>query len=278
MRSVHEVLETPRRGNQNIAALAEFHDLLRDGSTAIHHTRAKHGAIAESSSFVEDLSGKLTGRSNDQDEWLRADTVSLRVEPSSIGTRSREALGLAHELRQHWDQEGRGLAGPYITPVCQRLESGRARRHRKQQSEPTSLSTGDDVATRQNSRDAVCLDGRGVCVSAKLDVVHHDWVQASLRELYHTSSLIQPHVCRKLPTLLMGVTFSSESMVTGILVILEVECQLAARRTSGGRPWINLTHRHACQHERRCRLQRAGLLAQGWEGQRRQSPHPIRIG
>jgi hypothetical protein len=48
----------------------------------------------------------------------------------------------------------------------------------------TSLSSCDDIAVLENSRDGVGLDRGGVGIAAEVNVVDHCWVKTSSMELY----------------------------------------------------------------------------------------------
>lgn len=47
----------------------------------------------------------------------------------------------------------------------------------------TSLSSCDDIARLENSRDSVCLNRCWVGITTEIDVVDHDWMKSSGMEL-----------------------------------------------------------------------------------------------
>ena len=61
----HEVDETTGGGDEDITTLAKLDHLLSHRSTTIGHTGTKHGAIAQTTSFIEDLATELTSGSDD---------------------------------------------------------------------------------------------------------------------------------------------------------------------------------------------------------------------
>lgn len=73
VRSVNEVAKTTGCSNENIAALLKLDDLLGDWTTAVDDAGTKHGSIAETTSLIEDLGGKLTSWADDQDQGLSLD-------------------------------------------------------------------------------------------------------------------------------------------------------------------------------------------------------------
>lgn len=109
--AVDEVLKTTGGGDEDVAALAKLLDLIAHGTTTVGNAGAKHGAVAELASLAEDLDRKFTGRAHDDDERLGADGLRDALnELSGVRTRSRELLGLAHQLAEDGDQVGGGLA------------------------------------------------------------------------------------------------------------------------------------------------------------------------
>jgi hypothetical protein len=107
---LHEIHETTRCGNENIAAHLQLFALITSRSTTVDDARAQHSAVAESTSLVEDLAGQLSSRADDEHKRLSADAVCEGVVPSGIRTRGRELAGLAHELRQDREEEGSCLS------------------------------------------------------------------------------------------------------------------------------------------------------------------------
>jgi hypothetical protein len=94
--TLEEVDETSGSTDKNVTALAELETLGHGIGTTVDHARTKHGPITETTTFIEDLSSQLTGGSNDKDQ--RLSRVSTLPSDKSVGTRSRQALGLAHKL------------------------------------------------------------------------------------------------------------------------------------------------------------------------------------
>lgn len=108
IRTVDEVPETTRSTNKNVTSFAEKVALFADGRTAIYHTWAKHGAIGELASLVEDLDSQLTSGHNDENQRLSLDRSVLLV--GWARARSAPTLGFAHERVQDGDQVSSSLA------------------------------------------------------------------------------------------------------------------------------------------------------------------------
>lgn len=114
VRLSHEVEQSTRSTDQNVASLLEFQTLSRHWASTIHDARPQHGSVAKTARFIEDLRRQLTGRRNDQHKWFGSHCISGRIEPSSkVRTCSCELLCLAHELREHWNEEGGRLPRPF---------------------------------------------------------------------------------------------------------------------------------------------------------------------
>ena len=159
MRSRHDVNETTRSGNEDVATFSQFSHLLTHGTTAVCNAGTQHRSIAQTSSFVEDLAAELTSRSNDEDEWLSPNSVRLSIEAiGQVGSLGGELLGLAHQLGETGDQECSCLAR-------------------------TSLSSGNDIATLENGRDGVSLNRGRVLVTTEINILDHDRVETSFGEL-----------------------------------------------------------------------------------------------
>ena len=110
----HEVKQTARSCNKNIAAFGKFGSLITGRTSTIRNTGAEHRAVAETTSFIEDLAAELTSRGNDQDQRFGSDTIGVFVEPvGQVGSGSCQLLDLAHELGNARDQERRSLARTY---------------------------------------------------------------------------------------------------------------------------------------------------------------------
>ena len=52
----------------------------------------------------------------------------------------------------------------------------------------TSLSSGDDIVSSDNSRNGVGLNWSWAVIAAELDVLDHDWVETSVLELQIVSA------------------------------------------------------------------------------------------
>ena len=110
VRFAHDVDETTRSSNENVTTFLELSDLLTDWTTTICNAGTKHGAIAQTTSLIEDLCAKLTSGSDNEDQWLSTNTIVL-LTLCNVGTRSSELLGLAHQLGENRDEESSSLAG-----------------------------------------------------------------------------------------------------------------------------------------------------------------------
>jgi hypothetical protein len=108
----HDVEKATWSGDEKVATLEQLGQLLTNWSTTICHARAKHGSIAETSSFIEDLAAELSSRSNDQNKGLGTNAITLSVEAvGEVRTGSSQLLGLAHKLGETGNQEGCSLPG-----------------------------------------------------------------------------------------------------------------------------------------------------------------------
>jgi hypothetical protein len=108
----HDIDESTRSGNEDVATLVELSNLFTDRATAICDAGTKHGPIAQTTSLIEDLAAELASRSNNKNQRLSTDAVTVRVEAvGKVGTRSSKLLGLPHELGEDRDQECCSLAG-----------------------------------------------------------------------------------------------------------------------------------------------------------------------
>jgi hypothetical protein len=71
----------PTRGSdEDVTTFGEFLSLFTYGASTIGNTRAKHRAIAKTTSLVEDLTTQLTSWCHDEDQWLSTNSVDIRVE------------------------------------------------------------------------------------------------------------------------------------------------------------------------------------------------------
>lgn len=157
---LHEVHQTSRSGNEDVAPHLELLALVPAGGAAVDDARAQHGAIAETTSLIEDLARQLASGADDENERLGTNSVSQRIVSRRVGAGCRKLASLAHQLGEDGKQECSSLAG-------------------------AGLSDSDDVMACEDRRDAVALDRSRRLVLAELDVVEHDWVKACLVELAH---------------------------------------------------------------------------------------------
>ena len=112
MRLGHDVEQTTWSGDEKVTPLLELGDLLTDRPTAVCYTGSQHGAVAESASFVEDLTTELTSGCDNEDKWLATNAIALGVEVvGQVWSRCSQLLGFAHELGDHWNEECSSLAG-----------------------------------------------------------------------------------------------------------------------------------------------------------------------
>ena len=156
MRLVQEVLEATRSRDEDITALHHLFALILDGTTTIGHTRAKHGAVGQAASMIEDLSCQLTSRRQNEDQRLGTNRVELAV--AETRTRSSKLLVLTHELRQHGDEISSSLSG-------------------------AGLGHSHNIAVLENGRKEIALDRGRIRVAAKVDVLQHDRVKTGVLEL-----------------------------------------------------------------------------------------------
>lgn len=95
--ALHEVLQSTRGSHQNITTFTDVVHLLTSGRATVDNAWTKHCAIAQTTSFIEDLNCKLTGWRNDKDQRLTTDTL-ITSRYTRRGTRGPEFFGLTHEL------------------------------------------------------------------------------------------------------------------------------------------------------------------------------------
>src|SRR5947209_26195 len=101
----HEVEQTSWRSNENVTSALKFVLLLSLWCTAVRDARSKHGAIAETTSFIEDLGAQLTSGGNNQDQGLSANSIDLGIEAvGQIWATACQLLDLTHELGDGRDQ------------------------------------------------------------------------------------------------------------------------------------------------------------------------------
>jgi len=108
VRLVHQVAETARSGDEDIAALTEIIECHAHGHATIHDAWAQHGPVAHATGLIPRLHRKLARRHDDNDEWLGPDLLETR----RLG--SAELLGLAHQTRHDRNHVAGGLAGAWI--------------------------------------------------------------------------------------------------------------------------------------------------------------------
>lgn len=175
---VHQVAKTTRGADENVAALAKLLDVHTLGVAAVSDTWAQHGAVAETTSLVEDLNRKLASGDDNHNEWLGAHAMDLDIEAwvGDVGTRGGKLLGLAHELREDWNEVGGSLARACcsVSTSDENFAVG---------SSLTSLSHGDDIVTLHDGWDCVGLNGSRSDVSGAVDIVGEGRVETSFGEL-----------------------------------------------------------------------------------------------
>jgi hypothetical protein len=110
----HEVKQATRGGDKDVTALGKLSLLLANRTAAVSDARTQHRAIAETTRLIKNLAAELTGGSNDEDEWFRTDSVTLRIETvGEVGARSSKLLGLAHKLGETRDHVSSSLTGTW---------------------------------------------------------------------------------------------------------------------------------------------------------------------
>lgn len=172
---VHEVHESSRSADEDIAAFLQLISLVTHRSATIHHTGAKHRAIAQSASLVEDLGRKLPSGRNNQHQRFGTDGIGPRIKArGQVRTRGSQLSRLSHQLRKNGDQKCGRLSRAYF---------GSDAAHWSKLHLLTGLRNCNQVMVRQNSRDGVRLDGSREVVAAQTDVLHHDGVEAGVLEL-----------------------------------------------------------------------------------------------
>jgi hypothetical protein len=61
----HEVHQATRGGDENITTHLELLALVLGRSTTVYNARTQHGAVAQTTSLIKDLTSKLAGRADD---------------------------------------------------------------------------------------------------------------------------------------------------------------------------------------------------------------------
>merc|ERR1719318_2257810 len=101
--SVQEVNQPSRSGNQEVAASVQLPHLVGHVGPAVHHGRPHPGAVCKLTSLVENLSGQLSGGSEDQSKRI------LLPSPISITTWWGSLGPVLEDPVKDGDQEGGGL-------------------------------------------------------------------------------------------------------------------------------------------------------------------------
>lgn len=160
MRSVHQVTETTRRSDKDVAALAKLLDVVSQRDTAVAADRAQHGTIAEATGLGEDLHGQLAGWANNDDERLGTNSVDARIVVGSfeVRTAALKLLCLAHQLADDGDKVGGRLSG-------------------------AGLSNGYNVTASQCCGDGVGLNSSASVVATKLHVLEEGRMETGILKL-----------------------------------------------------------------------------------------------
>lgn len=158
--AIHEITETTWCRDQDVTTLAKLLQVVLHRDTTVGASGAKHRAIAETTSLVEDLLGKFTGWHDNEHERLSAHAVDngVVVRSGDVWARTLKLLDFAHQVRDDGNEVRGRLAG-----AC--------------------LSDSDNILAREGCRDAVSLHGRGCLVTAALDVLQDDGVKTGFVEL-----------------------------------------------------------------------------------------------
>lgn len=117
----HEIKKTAGSGNQDIASFLKLLTLEARRSTTIGDTRTQHGAIAQTTRFIEDLSCQFPSGADDQNQRLCSNSILPWVKLfREVRPRSSQLPRLAHQLGKNWNQEGPRLSRAYVLlgPTC----------------------------------------------------------------------------------------------------------------------------------------------------------------
>lgn len=110
VRLLHKVQQPSWSSDEDITTLLKLLSLVTSGSTTVSDTRTQHGAITQTTGFVEDLCGQLASRGHDEHQRFRTNRVRGRVESGSqIRTRCSKLLCFTHQLREHGDKKSRSF-------------------------------------------------------------------------------------------------------------------------------------------------------------------------
>ena len=155
---VHEIHESSRSADEDIASFLELISLVTHRSSTIHHTGAKHRTIAQTAGLVEYLGRKLSGGRNNQHQRFGTNSIGHRIKAcGQVRTRGSQLSRLSHQLRKNGDQKCGRLSRSYF---------GSDAAHWSKLYLLTGLRNCNQVMVRQNSRDGVRLDGSREVVAA----------------------------------------------------------------------------------------------------------------
>ena len=160
MRLVHEVTETTGSANEHVAALGELLYVELDREATVGRDRAELGPIRESACFVEDLFRQFAGWTDDDHQRLSTNTMDVRVVVCCprVYPWSTNLVDSSHQLRDDGSHISGGLAR-------------------------AGLCNGDEVITRSDRWDRICLNSCRRLVATLNEVVEHHRVQAGVMEL-----------------------------------------------------------------------------------------------
>jgi hypothetical protein len=112
-RSTHEVDQATWGCNEDVTTARELGRLFTEGGTTIGDAGAKHGAVAETARFIENLAAQLPSWRDDEDQRFSSDSIAAWVEVQARARRS-QFLCFAHKLRDDRNQHGACLAGTCV--------------------------------------------------------------------------------------------------------------------------------------------------------------------
>jgi len=106
VRPVHEIDKATGRGDQDVATLAKFLNVVAKRNAAVAADGTEHRTVAEATSLVEDLLSELASRTHDDDKRLSANPVNIRVVVGRLRVRTGalKLLHLSHELAEDGNQ------------------------------------------------------------------------------------------------------------------------------------------------------------------------------
>eukprot|EP00128_Syssomonas_multiformis_P013836 Colp12_sorted_trinity150504_noHs@31596 len=137
-------------GNKQVATLLEIAHLRANVGTTVHDARTDTGSVSELASLVVDLKSQLT--SGGKHESLR---VLLGATARTAGGRTRRLR--LEDVRKGGDEESGSLAG-------------------------SGLSASHQITLTHDSGDRVLLNGSGLAVASKLDVLPENGSEINLSE------------------------------------------------------------------------------------------------